>query len=74
MPTLTPNPALEPPRADADVMTQDDLDDLLRASLSRDSVTDSVAHAVDLSGRPRREVYARALELATEIRGGDGGD
>jgi 16S rRNA (cytidine1402-2'-O)-methyltransferase len=58
-----------PPRADEGVMTQHDLDDLLRASLSRDSVKDSVAHAVELSGRPRREVYARALELAKETRG-----
>ena len=26
-----------------------------------------MAHAVELSGRPRREIYARALELAKEI-------
>jgi 16S rRNA (cytidine1402-2'-O)-methyltransferase len=64
--------AIGPPRKDAEVMTQHDLDDLLRASLVRDSVKDSVAHAVELSGRPRREVYARALELAKEIRGDDG--
>jgi 16S rRNA (cytidine1402-2'-O)-methyltransferase len=63
-----------PPRKDADVMTQGDLDNLLRTSLARDSVKDSVAHAVELSGRPRREVYARALELAREIRGDDGED
>ncbi|OCK57663.1 16S rRNA (cytidine(1402)-2'-O)-methyltransferase [Bradyrhizobium sp. LMTR 3] len=63
-----------PPRKDADVMTQHDLDDLLRSSLARESVKDSVAHAVELSGRPRREVYARALELAKEVRGDDGED
>src|SRR5256886_14177798 len=63
-----------PPRADEGVMTQHDLDDLLRASLARDSVKDSVAHAVELSGRPRREVYARALELAKETRGEHGED
>src|SRR6478735_4399513 len=67
-----------PPRADANIMTQHDLDDLLRSSLARDSVKDSVAHAVELSGRPRREVYARALELAKETdnqaRGDDGED
>jgi 16S rRNA (cytidine1402-2'-O)-methyltransferase len=57
-----------PPRADALVMAQPDLDDLLRSQLARDSVKDAVAHAVELSGRPRREVYARALELAKEIR------
>src|SRR6266581_1969509 len=56
-----------PPRADALVMTQPDLDDLLRAQLVRESVKDAVAHAVELSGRPRREVYARALELVKEI-------
>ena len=58
-----------PPRSDEQIMTQHDLDDLLRSSLARDSVKDSVAHAVELSGRPRREVYARALELAKEVRG-----
>src|SRR5258705_1658463 len=63
-----------PPHADANVMTQHDLDDLLRSSLARDSVNDSVAHAVELSGRPRREVYARALELAKETRGDHGED
>ena len=63
-----------PPAADALVMTEDDLDDLLRSSLARDSVKDSVAHAVELSGRSRREVYARALELAKELRGNDAED
>src|SRR6059058_3465283 len=63
-----------PPAADAKIMAEGDLDDLLRSSLQRDSVKDSVAHAVELSGRPRREVYARALELAKEIRGGHGED
>ncbi|VIO66959.1 Ribosomal RNA small subunit methyltransferase I [Bradyrhizobium ivorense] len=53
-----------PPPDDAGVMEQDALDDLLRAQLARGSVKDAVAHAVELSGRPRREVYARALELA----------
>jgi len=43
-----------------------DLDELLRSSLKRDSVKDAVAHAVEVSGRPRREVYARALELARQ--------
>jgi 16S rRNA (cytidine1402-2'-O)-methyltransferase len=65
---------IAPPRPDAQAMTQDDLDDLLRSSLARDSVKDSVAHAVELSGRPRREVYARALELAKEVRGKHGED
>ena len=63
-----------PPAADAQTMTEHDLDDLLRASLQRDSVKDAVAHAVELSGRPRREIYARALELAKELKGEHGED
>jgi 16S rRNA (cytidine1402-2'-O)-methyltransferase len=63
-----------PPRPDSRIMTDDALDGLLRTALARDSVKDSVAHAVELSGRPRREVYARALELARESRGDDGED
>jgi 16S rRNA (cytidine1402-2'-O)-methyltransferase len=65
---------IAPPAADADVLTSDALDDLLRTHLATHSVKDAVAHAVALSGRPRREVYARALELAKDLRGGDGED
>jgi 16S rRNA (cytidine1402-2'-O)-methyltransferase len=57
-----------PPPAGAQVMAEHDLDDLLRTSLRRDSVKDAVAHALELSGRPRREIYARALELAQETK------
>lgn len=60
-----------PPAANAGIMTPGDLDDLLRMSLQRDSVKDAVAHAVDISGRPRREIYARALELAKQNRPDD---
>jgi 16S rRNA (cytidine1402-2'-O)-methyltransferase len=69
-----------PPAADAQAMTEGDLDEMLRSSLQHDSVKDAVAHAVELSGRPRREIYARALELAKETErriqkeGGDGED
>jgi 16S rRNA (cytidine1402-2'-O)-methyltransferase len=64
-----------PPAADTQIMTEDALDDLLRSQLKRASVKDAVAHAVELSGRPRREIYARALELAKEInREGDDGE
>jgi len=53
------------PRAEgAQAMTPDEVDDLLRERLAHDSVKDAVAHAVEVSGRPRREIYARALELS----------
>ena len=61
-----------PPPKGAQTMTGEALDDLLRASLARDSVKDAVTHAVELSGRPRREIYARALELAKEVKGDHG--
>ena len=62
-----------PPAAGAQALTDDALDNLLREQLAQHSVKDAVAHAVALSGRPRREVYARALELAKDRRG-DGED
>jgi 16S rRNA (cytidine1402-2'-O)-methyltransferase len=60
-----------PPAADAQIMAEDTLDDLLRSQLRQGSVKDAVAHAVELSGRPRREIYARALELAKETAAKD---
>jgi 16S rRNA (cytidine1402-2'-O)-methyltransferase len=60
-----------PPAAGAEIMAGDELDELLRASLSRETVKDAVAHAVELSGRPRREIYARALELAKDMNSKD---
>ena len=53
-----------PPHADAQRLSASDVDDILKAALKDQSVKDAVAHAVELSGRPKREVYARALELA----------
>jgi 16S rRNA (cytidine1402-2'-O)-methyltransferase len=61
-----------PPAPSAGIMGEDDLDDVLRSALKRGSVKDAVAHAVEVSGRPRREVYARALELARQDHAGDG--
>jgi 16S rRNA (cytidine1402-2'-O)-methyltransferase len=65
-----------PPPKDAQTWTADALDDLLRDQLRDYSVKDAVAHAVELSGRSRREVYARALELAKQAnaKGGHGED
>jgi 16S rRNA (cytidine1402-2'-O)-methyltransferase len=62
---------IAPPAADAQAMTQAALDDLLRDQLQRHSVKDAVAHAVELSGRPRREIYARALELSKQAQAKD---
>jgi 16S rRNA (cytidine1402-2'-O)-methyltransferase len=64
-----------PPDEDAQIMTADALDDLLRGALAHHSVKDAVAHAVELSGRPRRAVYSRALELVREVTAkGDHGE
>jgi 16S rRNA (cytidine1402-2'-O)-methyltransferase len=67
--------AIGPPAAAAGVMAEAELDQVLRSALKRDSLKDAVAHAVELSGRPRREIYARALELARQgAKDGDGED
>jgi 16S rRNA (cytidine1402-2'-O)-methyltransferase len=50
----------------------DDLDDLLRGALARVSVKDAVGEVALATGRPRREVYQRALELAKGSDGGQG--
>ncbi|MCW2244641.1 16S rRNA (cytidine1402-2'-O)-methyltransferase [Azospirillum fermentarium] len=47
-----------------------DLDTALRDALSRLSVRDATAAVTALTGMPKREVYARALELSRE--GGEG--
>jgi 16S rRNA (cytidine1402-2'-O)-methyltransferase len=55
-----------PPHADALQLSASDVDDILKAALKSQSVKDAVAHAVELSGRPKREIYARALELSKQ--------
>ena len=59
-----------PPAADTG-MDDATLDNLLRAALAKGTVKDAVAQAVDASGRAKREVYARALELSKDTRSGD---
>jgi 16S rRNA (cytidine1402-2'-O)-methyltransferase len=61
-----------PPDADAQLMSAGSLDELLRNALSHSSLKDAVAEAVALSGRPRREIYARALELVKDMKGSHG--
>ena len=63
-----------PPAADAGIMTNEGLDALLLTALRRGSVKDAVTEAVEVSGRPRREVYARALELARSDHATDEAD
>ncbi len=58
-----------PPPAGAQRLSTSDLDDILRSAMQTASLKDAVAQAVELSGRPRREVYARALELAKHAAG-----
>ena len=59
-----------PPAADAGQSSADDTDELLRRALERVSVKDAVSEVAAATGRPRREVYRRALTLAEEV--GDG--
>lgn len=47
-----------------------DLDDLLRRALERLSVKDAVGEVALATGRPRREVYQRALALAKDVDDG----
>ena len=57
------------PPAD-DESTAGDVDTLLRSALARVSVKDAVGEVALATGRPRREVYQRALDLSKEA--GDG--
>ena len=56
-----------PPAADIHAMDADQLDSLLHERLAGGSLKDAVAEVVEASGRPRREVYARALELTRQL-------
>lgn len=50
--------------AEAEAVSPEDLDARLKAALMRMSLKDAVAAVTAATGRPRREVYARALALA----------
>ncbi|MBN8965917.1 MAG: 16S rRNA (cytidine(1402)-2'-O)-methyltransferase [Rhizobiales bacterium] len=60
---------IAPPDPEAAVADAADVDILLRQALQRASVKDAVSDVAAATGRPRREVYRRALALA----GGDDG-
>src|SRR6516164_5279221 len=55
---------IDPPAEDR--QTIDSVDDLLRQALARVSVKDAVGEVALATGRPRREVYQRALILARD--------
>jgi 16S rRNA (cytidine1402-2'-O)-methyltransferase len=57
---------IAPPPDDADAATAADLDDMLRKTLERTSLKDAVANVADATGRPRKDVYRRALELVKD--------
>lgn len=63
-----------PPDPASRVMSDDDLDRWLSEALTNHSVKDAVAQAVELSGRHKREIYARALELSRQHEADDGED
>ncbi|MEA2903761.1 MAG: rRNA (cytidine1402-2-O)-methyltransferase [Alphaproteobacteria bacterium] len=61
---------IAPPAEDATVTDAAELDGLLHQALARLSVKEAVAEIAAVTGRPRREVYQRALALAKESRDG----
>jgi 16S rRNA (cytidine1402-2'-O)-methyltransferase len=60
-----------PPAADAGRAEDQDVDALLRRVLRRASVKDAVSEVAAATGRPRREVYQRALVLSDEADDGE---
>jgi len=53
-----------PPPADADVVDAGEVDALLRRALKHASMKDAVSDVAAATGRPRREIYQRALSLS----------
>lgn len=60
---------IAPPAADAGQPDADEVDALLRRALQHASVKDAVSGVAAATGRPRREIYQRALALS---EGNDG--
>ena len=54
---------IAPPPDDAGEVDADELDRMLRRALERVSVKDAVSEVATATGRPRREIYQRALAL-----------
>ena len=55
---------IAPPAADAGQPDADEVDALLRRALRHASVKDAVSDVTAATGRPRREIYQRALALS----------
>jgi 16S rRNA (cytidine1402-2'-O)-methyltransferase len=54
---------IAPPSSDAAPLSESELDTLLRRALERGSVKDAASEVATATGRPRRELYKRALAL-----------
>ena len=57
---------IAPPDAAEDIANASDIDTLLRQALGRLSVKEAVSEIAAVTGRPRREIYQRALALAKD--------
>jgi 16S rRNA (cytidine1402-2'-O)-methyltransferase len=60
---------IAPPEVSADAVEPEEIDTLLRNALGRLSVKDAVNEIVSVTGRPRRDIYGRALALAKSVAG-----
>jgi 16S rRNA (cytidine1402-2'-O)-methyltransferase len=54
---------IAPPDENAQAVSAQDIDDMLRKTLEKISLKDAVASVADATGQPRKEIYRRALEL-----------
>ena len=61
---------IAPPSEDSAQADAGEVDALLRRALGRTSVKDAVSEVAAATGRPRREIYQRALSLADEANDG----
>ena len=60
---------VEPPAADTNQPSADEVDALLQRLLQNSSVKDAVSEVSAATGRPRREIYQRALALSESDNG-----
>ncbi len=61
-----------PPAAGEGAPDAETVDDMLRSALKRSSVKDAASDVAAATGRPRREIYQRALALAQDDDSEDG--